>query len=83
MPHGCGRAESAARIPSRGLYPEFLERAFTQYAAVGDAVQGNAPGQAQIFFACFRMQRFGKAQHHFFGNHLYRTRNIHFTLADF
>jgi len=41
-----GNTEFASRITGCRLNRDILERAFPHHAAVGDAVEGNAPGQA-------------------------------------
>ena len=49
MPDEQRRAQRAAGVAGGGLDPDVLERALAQDAAVADAVQRDAAGQAEFF----------------------------------
>ena len=80
MPEAQRHAERAAGIAGRRLNPDLLERAFAQDAAVADAVQRDAAGQAQVAHAGFAVRERGHLQHHLFGDLLDRPREIHLAL---
>ena len=48
-------AERAAGVAGRRLNPDVLERPFAQDAAVADAVERHAAGQAQVLHAGLRV----------------------------
>ena len=80
VPEAQRHAERAAGIAGRRLDPDLLERAFAQDAAVADAVERHAAGQAQIAHAGLAMRERGHLQHHLFGDVLDRPRQVHFAL---
>ena len=81
MPDGQGRSQSSTGIARGGLDPEIAETPLAQNPTVGDAVEGNASRQAQIFDAQFSMYSIGQAQDDFFGDALDGGRNVHVALS--
>ena len=66
-----------------GLCPQSLKWTLPQNAAIGDAIQSNAPGQAQIPFAGLAVSVTYQPQHRFFRNDLNARCQIHFLLGQF
>src|SRR5262245_51170027 len=77
MIRGQRRADRAACVPSSRLHPDLLVDAFRQDLTVGHAVEGNAPGQAEILQAGLGADRAGETQHDLLGDHLDGSRNVH------
>jgi len=75
-----GGAEGAAGVAGRGLDPEALEDAVAQQATVGDAVERDAAGEAEVFLAGPALHVPGHAQHDFFGHHLDAGGKVHLAL---
>ena len=71
----CG-AECAAGVTGGGLDPDVAERAFAKEAGVGDAVEGNAAGEAEIFFAGHRVECSCEAENNFLGHILNRAGEV-------
>ena len=80
MPCRQSSTYSAAGISRGRLDPEPLVRALAKDAAVPDAVQGNAAGEAQVVRTRLAVERRRQAQHHLFGDVLDRACQIHFPL---
>ncbi len=80
MPQAERHADGAPGVAGRRLNPHLLERSFPQDAAVADAVERNAAGQAQVAQTGLAMREAGHLQHHLLGDHLDRPRDVHFAL---
>ena len=78
---GEGRAQRAAGIAGGGLDPDVVEAPVAQDLAVGDAVQRDAAGQAQVRHPGLRCARArGQAQHDLLGHGLDGGGEIHLAL---
>ena len=77
MPDRQRGAERAAGIARGRLHPDVLERAVAQDLAVGDAVERDAAGEAEVVEAVFARQRARKPQHHLLGHRLDRGGDVH------
>ena len=64
------RPEGAAAVARRGMDVDLLERRFTENAAVGDAVQRNAAGEAEPPEARLAMGGARHRQQNFLGHQL-------------
>jgi len=64
------RADRAAGVAGSGLDPEAIEPSFAQQLAVGDAVERDAAGEAEVLLAGFFLDSPGQLQHHLFGDRL-------------
>ena len=62
MVKGQGGAEGATGVPGSGLNPDAVERALALQPGVGDAVEGHATGEAEVFLARQAVQRVRQAQ---------------------
>jgi hypothetical protein len=71
------RAERPAGVARRGLHPKIVETAVAQHLAVGDAIEGDAAGEAEIAHAGLGLERAGQPQDRLFGDALDRRRQIH------
>ena len=81
MPDDARRAQGAARIARGRLHPDLAEGAFTNQAAVGDAVERNATRQAQVFLAGLPVQGVREPEDHVLRHFLDRRRDIHLPLG--
>ena len=61
-------AEGPAGVAGGGLDPEAAKRAFAEEAGVGDAVEGDAAGEAEVLFAGESVKGAGEAEDDFFGD---------------
>jgi hypothetical protein len=68
MPDRERRSHGASSVTGGGLYPDILERAFTEDSAVGNTVQGNASRETQIVGPDLPVHRAGEAQYDFLCN---------------
>ena len=82
MPGEQGGAEGATGIAGGGLNPDVVEDSLAQDAAVGDAVQGDAAGEAKIFEAGFAAGVAGDAKHDLFGHVLDGAGEVHVALGE-
>ena len=82
MPDGERRAEGSAGVTRRGLDPEVLEDPLPQQHAVGHAVQGDAPGHAQVALAGDLPGVAGELEDDLLGDVLDRLREVHLALGD-
>ena len=70
MPCNGRSPQCAASIPGGRLNPQALKRTLTLDPPVGNAVQRNATGKAQIFLTCFIRNCLRETQHDFLGHFL-------------
>ena len=76
------RADRAAGIAGRRLDPDASNSFLAQHLAVGDAVQRDAAGEAEVLGARFPSARAARQpQHDLFGDGLHRGREIHVALG--
>ena len=80
MPQAERHAQRAAGVAGRRLHPHLLERPLAQDAAVADAVERDAAGQAQVAHPGLAVRERGHLQHHLFGDVLNRARQVHLAL---
>ena len=76
------RAERAAGVAGRGLHPDMLEGAVAQHLAVGDAIERDAAGEAEILHAGLARERAREPQHDFLGRHLDGGGEVHVALRE-
>ena len=81
MAGGECRADRAAGISCRRLNPDVADGAVAQHFAVGDAIERDPAGEAQLFHAGFGGERPRKPQHHFFRHCLDRGGKVHLALG--
>ncbi len=74
------RADGAAGVAGGRLHPDAVELACAQDLAVGDAIERDAAGQAEIALAVLDRQAAGEAQHRLFQHGLDRRRDVHVLL---
>jgi hypothetical protein len=77
-----GGAERAAGVARGGLDPDVVEEPGAQDLAVGDAVEGDAAGQAEVLLARDRAGEAGHLQHDLFGDVLDRAGQVHLAQGD-
>ena len=77
MPDRERRAERAAGVAGGRLHPDVLEGAVAQDLAVGDAIERDAAGEAEIVEAVLARQRARQPQHHLLGHRLDRGGDVH------
>src|SRR6185312_4833058 len=77
----CG-ADRAAGIARSRLNPDLLEGAVAQHLAVGDAVERDAAGKAEIGDAGLARLRTRDTQHDLLGNRLQRRGDIHVEVVE-
>src|SRR5437588_4251552 len=82
MPNKSSRSQSAARIASRRLNPDVLERSFAQQSAIGDTIESHAPGPDQMFHAGQPMRFGGHPQQNLLSNFLDTRRHVHVALIE-
>ena len=76
-----GRAQRPARVARGGLDPQALEAAVAEHLAVGHAVQGHAPGQAEVGQARLRGDGARQPQHDLVGHRLDGGGDVHVALG--
>ena len=76
------RTQRTSGITGRRLDPQFVKRAFTQKAPVGDTIQGDSSGETKLLQARLPMDMDGQPQHHILGHLLDARRKIHVPLSD-
>ena len=80
MPDELSHPQGAARVPRGRLDPEPLERALPENPPVGDAVEGHAARETQVFHSGFTVSGPGHAQHDLLAHDLDRLGKIHLSL---
>jgi hypothetical protein len=74
------RPERAAGIAGRRLNPDIAELALAHDLAVGDAIERDAAGQAEVLLAGLGREAAGQPQHRLFQHHLHGGREVHVLL---
>ena len=74
--------KGATGIAGGRLNPDVFKGTFSQNSAVADTVQGNPAREAEVFLPGDFVDVPGGAQHHFFGNYLDRSCQVHLFLRE-
>lgn len=74
-------AEGSTGVAGGGLDPDVLEGGFAQQATVGDAIEGNAAGEAEVARAGGGMEVAGHAQDDLLGDDLHGGGKVEFALG--
>jgi hypothetical protein len=72
-----GDSHGTAGIPGCRLDPQPFERPLSKNAAIAHTIQSNPSGEAEVFLSCFPVHVLRHLQHHFFGDFLDRSSQIH------
>src|SRR5713226_2478446 len=81
MPDSKRSAKRASRVPGCRLDPNVFKGTFSQYAAIGHAIERYAARHAKPLHTSLPLSIVGYLQHYFFGDHLYAASKVHFLLC--